>query len=814
MADHRLLPPDSSHGGGSPLVPATHEGLASVFQPMPDREEEEEGGLDLKRYLFALVRRKWLLLGAALIGAGGASVAWKYGAVEYTTNANIWVQVESNARASGDVEPIRESGLLDSNAWLQLLRSFAVLDTVAVREKLYLRTSAQDRPAFESFELTDRYRIGAFRLSVSEDGKSYTLTRDNGETVEQGTLGSPIGADLGWAWTPDPGDVPAGSEMRFSVIPPRDAAQLMASTLRAGMDKNGNFMSLSLRGDDPQQIASVLNAILERFVAMAAEVKKGNLDQKLVILQQQLTYAQDELERAEEELEGFRVRTITLPSDNSAPISPGLAETRGAVFGTYFGMRVQLDQLERDRQRLSAALDTIREEKEVRIEALQAIPAAAQSLELTQILGELVDARSQLRTLRDRYADEYSPIQVQLSRIRTLEQEATPRVVQGILGEMGIQEKDLSARLDSASVDLASIPPRTIEEARLRRQVAIQERFYNQLRQSVETARLASLSSIPDIDILDRAVVPRQPTNDNRIQMAEMVFLGVMGAAVVIVILLDLIDPHVRYPNQVSRDIGLDILGSIPRVRTVNGAKGAENAAHVLESFRELRLTTGFAYGSAGPVTLVITSPSQGEGKSLISTNLAVAYAEVGRRTLLVDADTRRGDAHRLLNCYRAPGITDYLRENASDEIIQETEYDNLHFIGSGTRGGSTPELLASSRMVALLAKLKQRYEVIILDSPPLAAGGDAVVLSALTGNMALVIRTGSTEKPLTIAKLEPLARLPIRILGAILNDVELKGPHFRYYSYLPGYEPSAESELEAVPQLVDAVEGGGDQAP
>ena len=106
-----------------------------------------------------------------------------------------------------------------------------------------------------------------------------------------------------------------------------------------------------------------------------------------------------------------------------------------------------------------------------------------------------------------------------------------------------------------------------------------------------------------------------------------------MGGA----ILLDMLDARFRYAADVSRDIGLDILGSIPRIESGKGKRGVMNAAQALEAFRELRIHVGFAYGSAGPITLTITSPSEGEGKSLIASNLAVAFSEVGRRTLLVD---------------------------------------------------------------------------------------------------------------------------------------------------------------------------------
>src|SRR5690606_11351471 len=264
-------------------------------------------------------------------------------------------------------------------------------------------------------------------------------------------------------------------------------------------------------------------------------------------------------------------------------------------------------------------------------------------------------------------------------------------------------------------------------------------------------------------------------------------------------------DARFRYAADVGKEFGLDILGSIPRIQSGRRQAGALNTAQALEAFRELRIHVGFAYGSAGPLTLAITSASAGEGKSLISSNLAVAFAEVGRRTLLIDGDTRRGDAHRLLRRERMPGLVDYLRDRSGHDIIQSTDIANLDFIGSGSRGSSTPELLASTRLAHFIGTLKRSYAVIIIDCPPLAAGGDAVILSSLVGNMAVVLRTGTTDKQLAHAKLDQVQRLPIRLLGAILNDVDpTKGYDAYYYTtYLPDYAPLPEGEDEVGVRLL-----------
>lgn len=808
MSDDRLISsPRPASGSSLPAQPEPARSAPDVAGAgyYPTFEPEAEG-IDLRRYLFALLRYKWLLTIALLLGAGGAALAWTFGEVRYTASGNLWIEVERQQN-SGDVAPIRQSGLFQSSAWIELLRSYTVLDSVVISERLYVEGPAEYSDAFETLSLEPPFRPGSYELRVDADGRRYSLVaRDGvrqGTVVEEGTFGGYVGSGLGIRWAPPADAFPPEAEVPFRVLTPREAANALRDRLATSLAGNGNFLSISLEGDDPERIASILNALMHRHVSVAADLKRSRLDEMSLILGEQLRYTEAELAQAEQELEEFRVATISLPSDRSAPIAAGLQVTRDPVFQTFFAMRVELEQIRRDMARLQAVRDGFGNGP-VQVEALEVIPAAAGSSELRRILDELVQARSELRAYRDRYADDYPPVQDLLVRIGTLEERAIPQVVDGVLEQLALQERDLQGRTDAQARDLEAIPPRTIEEGRLERRVSITGNLYDNLRSRVETARLAAASSIPDVRILDEAAVPQQPTEDSRLRLAAIIFFGFIGAATGGALLLDRMDARFRYASDVSRDIGLDILGSVPRIQSARSKKGILNAAQALEAFRELRIHLGFAYGSAGPITLAISSPAAGEGKSLIASNLAVAFAEVGRRTLLIDGDTRRGDAHRLLGLEQSPGLIDYLKERSGQEIIQSTEHANLDFIGCGSRGTSTPELLASSRMAYFMGTLKRSYDVIIVDTPPLAAGGDAVILSTLTGNLAVVIRTGATEKQLAQAKLEQLSRLPIRVLGAILNDVDPTDAYHYYYSaYLPGYEPVPEEGEEGRVQLI-----------
>jgi len=189
-----------------------------------------------------------------------------------------------------------------------------------------------------------------------------------------------------------------------------------------------------------------------------------------------------------------------------------------------------------------------------------------------------------------------------------------------------------------------------------------------------------------------------------------------------------------------------------------------------------------------------LSGKGAGEGKSFLTASLGRVFADGRQRTLVVDGDLRRGSLHRRLSTSRRPGLADYLRGDAPiDQIIKRTSHTNLDVITCGTRTNEAPELLGAQAMTQLLAAVRSRYDVVLCDSTPLGAGVDPLVLGAATGNLLLVLRTGVSHREMTGVKLDVLSRLPIRLLGAVLNDVP-DGPVFGYYAYyLAGYEAEDE---------------------
>ena len=193
---------------------------------------------------------------------------------------------------------------------------------------------------------------------------------------------------------------------------------------------------------------------------------------------------------------------------------------------------------------------------------------------------------------------------------------------------------------------------------------------------------------------------------------------------------------------------------------------------------------------------IAITSPSQGEGKSLITSNLALAFADRSRSTILIDADVRRGRLHRVFGYNKTPGLSEYLRGDVEPSLaVKRTDTPGLFFIPRGRYTDEVPELLDGEGLPALLAQLKQSFQVIMIDTPPLAAGVDAVMIGAHADAVIAVLRKGRTDMELARAKIDSYARmLGIPIVGAILNDVDSSGP-YKYYGYSYSYEVSSDDD-------------------
>ena len=781
-----LIP--SQAPGNDPVPAIGHEVPTAV---LPSGPPVAGDGLNLTRLISAARRYKWLILVLTLAGLGGGVLATRFVVPSYAVGATIFIETPSTGRQGA---PIQGDELLEGRGWVQLLQSYAVLDPVVEQRRLYLAgASGKDSLLFRGFALGDRILPGPYEYEVDGNGRNYTLTHTTRLVKESGAVGDSVGRSVGFLWRPQPARALFGSKVVFEVLTPREASVNLRNRLNIAL-RDENFLELGLAGGDPEATAQTLNLVAHQFVKEAADQKRERLTLLAEVLDSQVIEQQDRLKSAEEALEGFRVSTVTQPRDE-APVAAGLQFTQPTVYGQYFGMRTDQDALRRDRIALESLIPRVAS-GEITVDAFSTIEAVRQAPDLTRVLGEYSTVQAEVRQQLTRYTEEHSVVKDLRDRSEVLRTRTIPLYAEALVQELRNREGDLEGRIAQAGRELRSIPARSQTEARLRREVEQADAIFRQLDRNRQEAKLAEASSIPDVRILDSAVAPTRPSNSGAPQLILM-GLGIglaLGAG--LAFLLDRLDKRFRYPEQVSQGLGLPILGTIPQIRKARGSAAAEAAAQAEEAFRSVRLNLTHSFEPNAPIALTISSPSPADGKSLVCSNLALSFANSGYRTVLVDGDIRRGVLHRTFEVERYPGLLDYLA-NGTEVVatLRPTSHPKLMVLPTGNRRHDGPELLGTGRMRDLIVALKNQFDVVIIDTPPLGAGIDPFVLGTATSNMALVLRAGETDRQLAEAKLQVLDRLPVRLLGAILNDVRVGEGAYKYYAYDYRYLQTGEKE-------------------
>lgn len=767
-SQYPLMVPDVASPGAAYHAPAAPSIAADV----------DDEGVPWSRYADAL-KRHWLLVVAmTVLGSSAGVIATRLVKPLYDAQATVWI----NSGGSQQAGPIRAQQLLPSTSWAELLRSFAIVDPVVRQLHLNVEpANPADAALFEGFATSAALRPGDYTLVVDGRGRRYQL-RTKGIMVESGALADSIGRRVGFLWQPGDRLLTPGRTVDFTVTTPRATSVSLLSRVQISMPENSQFLTITLSGTDPQRTARTVNAWAQQFVQSSTDLKKRHLVEFRQTLADQLALGERQLHSAEIQLEQFRVNTITLPSDKT-PLAGGVQATRDPVFTAFFQQKAALDEVRSDRMALERMLAEAHGGP-LNTQAFLLLPSILNNTpQLRSAIEELSTRQTALRTEQQYLTDANPRIKQLAEAVRTLEYETIPQIARSALASLQLRERDLASRIDTQSEELRSIPSRTIEEMRLLRQVSASENLYNSLKGRFEEVSLSEAETTPDMNVLDYAVAPVRPSANDAPRLLALAVLASLGIAVGIALLHDRMDNRFRYPEQATKTLGLTIAGVAPMLR--NGKRrGSDLAAlsQTVEAFRTMRLSVRFDTPRDAPVMLSVTSPGAGDGKSHVSSNLALAFASAGERTLLIDGDLRCGKLHSMFGLPSAPGLVEYLEGVCGDEaIVKSTATNNLFVLPCGKRHSRSPELLVTARMRALIDRMRERFDVVIVDCPPFIAGMDAFALGTATGNMLIVLRQGLTDVKLAEAKLSIVDRLPITVLGAVLNGVPAGGA-YKYY--------------------------------
>lgn len=593
-----------------------------------------------------------------------------------------------------------------------------------------------------------------------------------------------------------PSDVP-DDRVTLEVVPLTVAAADVQGGLGTAVQDKTDIIEIFYTGIDPVTVARITNGTALAYEEFSKQTQREEQQRKINFIRQNLVEQQDSLFRAQDALKQFREgNRLTNVTAEQADLQKRISEFETAR------REAQLEQ--------SVFISLLAKTDE----------ANATDEELRRIMGsEAVADNSSIKALYDRWFDLEKERQTTMATRKVGVKHPDVVALQNLIDQTkkdlqqasNVYLTTLNTRLREYDLQLGQLRQQTTQfpglaasEKNLEGRVLSMQRIYDDLQEQYQISRIEQSVDASKVQLIDVAGVPGWPVSPNRKRDVMLsAALGLLLGAL-LAVLLDRLDNSIRSPEEIHDLLDVNVLGMIPAIRVDNEeAQVAEDVAlerlvtHadprsvVAESYRSLRTNLAFARANEDVRTLVLTSPGPADGKSTTVANLAITFAQQGQRTLIIDADLRRAVLDKTFSVPRSPGLTELIIGSVQlDEAVNETQVPNLFVLGSGQFPPNPSELLGSAAMKQVVAEAKERFDIVLFDSPPLLAVTDAAVLSTLVDGTVLVVRMGSTAREAARLAIARLRQVHARVLGALLNDARSRGAGYyggygyQYYAY------------------------------
>ncbi len=353
------------------------------------------------------------------------------------------------------------------------------------------------------------------------------------------------------------------------------------------------------------------------------------------------------------------------------------------------------------------------------------------------------------------------------------------------------EERGLQQRVNGLKADVLDFRNRSIQYNILAREVDTNRTLYDALLQRYKEIGVAATLTANNISIVDPAEPPRSPSSPNLLLNLALAALSGLGLGVLAAFVLEALDETLVTPDDVETKIQVPVLGVVPMLpKGVDAMSALQDVRSAFsEAYYSLRTALQFSTAEGAPSALLVTSSRPGEGKSTTALAIAENFARVGRRVLLLDLDLRNPSMHRLLGADNEHGMSEVLSGAADlDAALQSHTSKSLAFIPSGPLPPNPAELLSGSRIQAFLDQARERYDIIIIDGPPVLGLADAPVLAATVGTTVFVIEAKATRRGQARGAMRRLRMGHSKILGVVLTKFDAKTSNYGGYDYSYDY--------------------------
>ncbi len=559
--------------------------------------------------------------------------------------------------------------------------------------------------------------------------------------------------------------------------------------------RNTKLIEITVFDEDKNMAAEIANAIVEAYKDYRLNLHADQGQRGIKALEDQYQADEIKIDAAQQKVDQLRTDLHINDYDpNSTSPTPTLSSE---MLRNYNQLMIEYEAQYTKADKQLTELQPLSPEK-----LREVLPTILPDPTLSDLLNKLNSAKQNLVSL----TNDYSLANPNVIRIQAVIDELNQQIddrVAGIMVALNNQVQSQKAALDRLTETVNEAKQKDLEEStrgqpywEAKRKLETMLNFHQLLATKIEAERLDSeIPKTQMVEIVRRAEPGKDPVRPNK---TLNIVLGVVVGLVVgigLAFFIEYLDTSVKTIDEVERAFQAPVLGVIPQNVGYLLEEGPDSQ-HA-EAYRVLRTHFLFSRKDDKLNSIVIISAGMGEGKSTTALNLATVFAQAGQRVVIVDSDLRRPTLHKILRVSNNVGLTNYLlKQNTLEEVIQTTSVPMLDFMASGKLPSSSMSILNSPQMKDLIADLKQRYDFVFFDSPPILGVSDAAVLASEVDLAIQVIQYRRYPQPMNIRAKQLIEKAGGDLVGIVLNNITMSQDEGYYYYYSRN-----EDELETTPQ-------------
>jgi capsular exopolysaccharide synthesis family protein len=571
----------------------------------------------------------------------------------------------------------------------------------------------------------------------------------------------------------------------------------------ADMTPASRLATISFTSVDQQLSARVANAWANEFIQANLQRRYDSSAYARDFISGQLAEAKAKLEQSERDLNAYARQVGLIRTRDPAPTTTGDADSGGNTGSVTTASLLQIN----------AALNQAQVNRMAAEQRWQALsggnllsaPEVLANGTITALLSDRARAEAELQRERARHLDDYPSVVQAKAQVAGINQQINA-LAQSIRTSVKQQydatvdaENNLKQQLSQLKGSSLEEQDKSVQYNLLAREADTNRSLYDGLLQRFKELNAAAGISASNIAIIDAAEPPSIPSSPVLLNNMLIALLAALVVSALVVLIRFQLDDAVRVPEDIEEKLGMPLLGVIPKAEdTTPAAALSDPKSAVSESYNSLRGSLLYSTATGLPRSLLITSSQPSEGKSTTSMAVATGLARLGKKVLLLDVDMRRPALHAVIGVTNEHGMSSLLTaQDTLADVVRQTEEPNLQVITSGPVPPSPTELLSSGRLTQLLWELKETYDVVILDSPPVLGLADAPLMSAIVDGVMLVVQSDRSRRGSLRASLRRLRAMQPNVLGAVLTmfDPSKSGNRYseyygyNYYRYTPENE-------------------------